>query len=72
MPASSCTTLRRGSNAERVRRSFNGRMRDQLLNETLFFTVCQARLILTLWVDDCNTAWPHSSLGYATPAAFAV
>ena len=51
--------------------SFNGRMRDELLNETLFFTIGQARTILARWVDDYNTERPHSSLGYATPAAFA-
>ncbi len=51
--------------------SFNGRMRDELLNETLFFTIGQARSILARWVDDYNTGRPHSSLGYATPAAFA-
>ena len=36
--------------------SFNGRMRDELLNETLFFTVRQARSILANWVDDYNPA----------------
>ena len=46
-------------------------MRDELLNETLFFTVRQARSILARWVDDYNTERPHSSLGYAAPAAFA-
>ena len=51
--------------------SFNGRMRDELLNETLFFTIGQARSILARWADDYNTERPHSSLGYATPAAFA-
>ena len=51
--------------------SFNGRMRDELLNETLFFTIGQARVILARWVDDYNTERPHSSLGYATPAAVA-
>jgi putative transposase len=51
--------------------SFNGRMRDELLNETLFFTVRQARSILARWIDDYNTERPHSSLGYATPAVFA-
>ncbi|WP_405052577.1 MULTISPECIES: IS3 family transposase [unclassified Sphingomonas] len=51
--------------------SFNGRMRDELLNETLFFTIGQARSILASWIDDYNTERPHSSLGYATPAAFA-
>jgi putative transposase len=51
--------------------SFNDRMHDELLNETLFFTIGQARSILARWVDDYNTERPHSSLGYATPAAFA-
>lgn len=51
--------------------SINGPMRDKLLNETLFFTIGQARSILTSWVDDYNTERPHSPLGYATPAAFA-
>jgi putative transposase len=51
--------------------SFNGRMRDELLNETLFLTLGQARDIVAGWVQDYNTERPHSSLGYATPAAFA-
>mgnify|MGYP003336424280 CR=1 FL=1 len=51
--------------------SFNGRMRDELLNETLFFTIGQARSIVACWVEDYNTERPHSSLGYKTPAAFA-
>ena len=46
-------------------------MRDELLNETLFFMIGQARTILARWVDDYNNERQHSSLGYATPAAFA-
>lgn len=46
-------------------------MRDELLNETLFFTIGQARAILARWAHDYNTERPHSSLGYATPTAFA-
>jgi putative transposase len=46
--------------------SFNSRMRDGLLKETLFLTVRQARTILARWVEDYNTERPHSSLGYAT------
>ena len=45
-------------------------MRDELLNETLFFTMGHARAIISRWVDDYNTERPHSSLGYATPAAY--
>jgi len=35
-------------------------------NETLFFTVRQARSILARWVDDYHTERPHSSFGHAT------
>jgi putative transposase len=51
--------------------SFNGRMRDELLNETLFTSIGHAREKIAAWVHDYNTGRPHSSLGYATPAAFA-
>ena len=51
--------------------SFNGRMRDELLNESLFFGLDHAREELAIWVDDYNTERPHSALGYTTPAAFA-
>lgn len=51
--------------------SFNGRMRDELLNETLFFGLDHARARIAAWVDDYNRQRPHSSLGYLTPAAYA-
>jgi putative transposase len=51
--------------------SFNGRMRDELLNESLFIDLDQARGLIAAWVADYNTARPHSSLGYKTPAAYA-
>ena len=51
--------------------SFNGRMRDELLNETLFTSLAHAREKITAWIHDYNTGRPHSSLGYATPASFA-
>jgi len=51
--------------------SFNGRMRDELLNESRFFGLDHARSAIAEWVDDYNTARPHSSLNYRTPAAFA-
>ena len=50
---------------------FNGRMRDELLNESLFVDLDQARRLTSAWVTDYNTARPHSSLGYKTPAAYA-
>ncbi|MGY4300801.1 transposase InsO family protein [Bradyrhizobium sp. i1.4.4] len=51
--------------------SFNGRMRDELLNETLFFGLDHARAKIADWVGDYNGQRPHSSLGYLTPAAYA-
>jgi putative transposase len=51
--------------------SFNGRLRDELLNETLFSSLAHAREILSLWKDDYNTVRPHSGLGNLTPAAYA-
>ena len=49
--------------------SFNGRMRDELLNETLFLGLRHARAKLATWAADYNTERPHSGLGYLTPAA---
>jgi putative transposase len=51
--------------------SFNGRLRDELLNETLFSSLGLAREALSLWKDDYNTIRPHSSLGNLTPSAYA-
>src|ERR1700689_414752 len=51
--------------------SFNGRMRDELLNETLFFGLDHARARIADWADDYNSQRPHSSLGYLTPAVYA-
>jgi transposase InsO family protein len=51
--------------------SFNGRMRDELLNETLFLGLPNARTKITEWVVDYNQKRPHSALGYQTPADFA-
>jgi putative transposase len=51
--------------------SFNGRLRDELLNETLFTSLAQARAVLATWMDDYNNVRPHSSLGDLTPSEFA-
>jgi putative transposase len=52
--------------------SFNGRLRDELLNETLFITLAQARVVLAEWRNDYNTVRPHSRLGGLTPAEIAL
>jgi putative transposase len=51
--------------------SFNGRMRDELLNETLFFSLAHAKTAIARWAVDFNNCRPHSALGYMTPAAHA-
>jgi putative transposase len=51
--------------------SFNGRLRDELLNETLFRSLALARVMLEAWRRDYNAVRPHSSLGRQTPLAFA-
>jgi transposase InsO family protein len=50
---------------------FPRRMRDELLNETLFFDLDDARAKIAAWVADYNLRRPHSSLKYLTPAAYA-
>lgn len=52
--------------------SFNGRMRDEFFNETLFRNLAHVRDLIADWVIDYNTARPHSALGYQTPAGFAL
>jgi putative transposase len=51
--------------------SFNGRLRDELLNETPFSTLDQARIALAIWRVDYNNSRPHSQLGWRTPTEFA-
>jgi putative transposase len=51
--------------------SFNGRLRDELLNETLFRSLPHARAMLEAWRRDYNAERPHSSLGWLTPLAYA-
>ncbi len=51
--------------------SFNGRFRDECLNEHWFLNLAHARAVTERWRIDYNTDRPHSSLGYLTPAQFA-
>jgi putative transposase len=51
--------------------SFNGRLRDELLNETLFTSLAHVREALATWKDDYNTVRPHSALGNLAPAIYA-
>jgi putative transposase len=51
--------------------SFNGRLRDELLNETLFTSLAQVRAVLSAWKDDYNNVRPHSALANLTPTEYA-
>jgi putative transposase len=48
--------------------SFNGRLRDEFSNETLFTFSDLGRLALEAWRRDYNTVRPHSGIGWLTPA----
>ena len=51
--------------------SFNARLRDECLNETIFTSLAHARAVLAAWRHDYNHYRPHSSLGNMTPAEMA-
>lgn len=51
--------------------SFNGKLRDECLNEHVFASLAEARRIIEAWRIDYNTVRPHSSLDYLTPEEFA-
>jgi len=51
--------------------SFNGRFRDECLNEHWFMTMAHARRVIEAWRIEYNTERPHSSLGDLTPEEFA-
>ena len=51
--------------------SFNGKFRDEKLNDTLFSSLHQARVELATWKNDYNHHRPHSGLGWLTPSEFA-
>jgi putative transposase len=51
--------------------SFNGRLRDECLNEHIFGNLAEARKIIENWRIDYNTQRPHTSLGWLPPAVYA-
>ena len=51
--------------------SFNGKLRDELLDRELFLSINELRYVVDRWRMDYNHYRPHSSLGYMAPAAFA-
>ena len=48
--------------------SFNGKLRDELLNGEVFYTLAEAKIVIEQWRRHYNTVRPHSSLGYKPPA----
>ncbi len=50
--------------------SFNGRLRDELLNGELFSSITEAQILLDRWRNEYNNHRPHSSLGYLSPNDF--
>ena len=74
---------RRGGGQDRVHRarqpwengyceSFNSKLRDELLNGEVFYSLAEARIVIESWRQHYNTQRPHSSLGYRPPAPTAV
>lgn len=47
--------------------SFNGKLRDELLNGEIFYTLKEAQILIEQWRKEYNTVRPHSSLGYKPP-----
>jgi len=52
--------------------SFIGKMRDELLNREIFYTLSEARVLIESWRQHYNTKRPHSSIGYHPPAPEAI
>jgi putative transposase len=48
--------------------SFNGKLRDELLDRDVFDTLLEAKVLIGRWREAYNTVRPHSSLGYRPPA----
>ena len=48
--------------------SFNGKLRDELLNGEIFYSLKEAKVVIGQWRHHYNTVRPHSSLGYRPPA----
>jgi transposase InsO family protein len=48
--------------------SFNGKLRDELLNGEIFYSLKEAQIMIETWRRHYNTKRPHSSLGYRPPA----
>jgi len=52
--------------------SFNGKMRDELLNREIFTTLTEAKVFIEQWRREYNQVRPHSALGYRLPSPEAI
>ena len=52
--------------------SFNGKMRDELLNGEIFYSLKEAQILIEQWRREYNTVRPHSALGYRPPTPEAI
>ena len=52
--------------------SFNGKLRDELLDREIFYTLTEAKILIERWHRQYNTVRPHSALGYRPPAPAAI
>ena len=52
--------------------SFNGKLRDELLNREVFYTLTEAKVLIEQWRREYNLVRPHSSLSYRPPAPEAI
>jgi len=52
--------------------SFNGKLRDEMLNREIFYNLKEAKVLIERWRKEYNSVRPHSSLGYKPPAPEAI
>ena len=52
--------------------SFNAKLRDELLDGEIFYSLAEAKTVIESWCQHYNTRRPHSSLGYKPPAPAAI
>ncbi len=61
--------IERGSPSENAYiESFDGKLRDELLDGEIFYTLFEAKVLTARWRQEYNQVRPHSSLGYRPPA----
>ena len=52
--------------------SFNGKLRDEMLNREIFTTLTEVKILIEEWRGEYNQVRPHSSLGYRSPTPEAI